>query len=257
MNAGSTPLALLAIDTSTEACSVALGIGAERGSTGTWSVTERQAATARQHGELALGFVDELLTEANLRLVDLTAIAFGRGPGSFTGVRLATSIVQGLAYGSGRPVIAVSTLQAVAWQAFDSHAAQRGERVLVCNDARMGEVYTASYECAADGRPEPLGTERVCAPSAVDFEAVQRGRWRAAGRGFQVYEELAGQARDRGCVAIDTDLLPAARAVLALARTEALAGRTLPAAAAQPVYVRDEVARVSASAASAAAVSSD
>lgn len=251
MNTGSTPLALLAIDTSTEACSVALGAGAA------WRVTDRCAVTARQHGELALGFVDELLNEAGLTLTDLTAIAFARGPGSFTGVRLATSIVQGLAYGAGRPVIAVSTLQAVAWQAFEASQAMPGECVLVCNDARMGEVYTAAYVCGADGKPEPLGSERVCGPTAVDFQAVQRGVWRAAGRGFQVYGELAARAQECGCQSIDADLLPSARAVLALARVEALAGRTLPVTAAQPVYVRDEVAHVSASSASSAAVSSD
>ena len=239
MKTGSTALALLAIDTSTEACSVALGVGAA------WRVTERRAVTARQHGELTLKFVDELLSEAGLRLTDLTAIAFGRGPGSFTGVRLASSIVQGLAYGSHRPVIPVSTLQALAWQAFEGSEATPGEGVLVCNDARMGEVYTATFVHNDEGLPTPLSPERVCAPASVNFDAVQAMRWRAVGRGFQVYAELATRAQERGCRSIDADLLPSARAVLALARVEALAGRALPAASAQPVYVRDDVARVS------------
>lgn len=244
---------ILALDTSTEGCSVALlpGRGAD--------VLAREVEQPRGHAELLLPMIDELLRCTGLALGDLDAIAFARGPGSFTGVRLGASVVQGLAFGAGVGVVPISTLQAVARRAL-SRAEPSFTHVLVCNDARMGEVYTAAYARGpAPGAVRggavsdvlPLGAERVLPPTAVTLPqatatlspaapATPAGavRWLGAGRGFRAYPELARLVGD--CFA---DLLPHAADVLALAVEDVAAGRVLAPSAAQPVYVRDEVAR--------------
>ena len=237
---------LLALDTSTEACSAALGVcrpgEPER-------VLTRSAEAPRGHAELILPMVESLLAEAGLSLSSLGAIAFARGPGSFTGLRLAAAVTQGLAFGAGLPVLAVSTLRASALQALQR--APSATHVLVCNDARMGEVYVAAFARGAGGLPEPLGPEAVCPPSSVVLPAVS-GVWVGAGHGFRAYPQLEqaapassrpGEARP-GFTEIFADLLPQAREVLPLARAEWAAGRILKPAEAQPVYLRDDVAKV-------------
>ena len=237
---------LLALDTSTEACSAALGVclpgEPER-------VLTRAAEAPRGHAELILPMVESLLAEAGLSLSSLGAIAFARGPGSFTGLRLAAAVTQGLAFGAGLPVLAVSTLRASALQALQR--APSATHVLVCNDARMGEVYVAAFARGAGGLPEPLGPESVCPPSSVVMPATS-GVWVGAGHGFRAYPQLEqaapassrpGEARP-GFTEIFADLLPQAREVLPLARAEWVAGRLLKPAEAQPVYLRDDVAKV-------------
>jgi tRNA threonylcarbamoyladenosine biosynthesis protein TsaB len=237
---------LLALDTSTEACSAALGVclpgEPER-------VLTRAAEAPRGHAELILPMVEGLLAEAGLSLSSLGAIAFARGPGSFTGLRLAAAVTQGLAFGAGLPVLAVSTLRASALQALQR--APSATHVLVCNDARMGEVYVAAFARGAGGLPEPLGPESVCPPSSVVMPATS-GVWVGAGHGFRAYPQLEqaapassrpGEARP-GFTEIFADLLPQAREVLPLARAEWAAGRILKPAEAQPVYLRDDVAKV-------------
>ena len=231
---------ILALDTSTEACSVALLAG-DAQNAAAWH--RRYEEAPRGHAELILPMVDALLAEAGLALRDLEAIAFGRGPGSFTGVRLAASVVQGLAFGAGIPVVPVSTLAAVALRA--RRAAPEGARVLVCNDARMEEVYT----CAFDGGGRALTEECVHAPQQVRIPTLEGSVdasvgapcWIGAGRGFRAYPVL----RELGSLTqIFDDLLPRAEEILALALPEVAAGRALPATAALPVYVRDQVAIV-------------
>ena len=240
---------LLALDTSTEACSAALGVclpgEPER-------VLTRSAEAPRGHAELILPMVESLLAEAGLSLSSLGAIAFARGPGSFTGLRLAAAVTQGLAFGAGLPVLAVSTLRASALQALQR--APLATHVLVCNDARMGEVYVAAFARGAGGLPEPLGHEAGCPPSSVVLPAAS-GVWVGAGHGFRAYPQLAelqqvglGQGEPGeagpGFTEIFADLLPQAREVLPLARAEWAAGRILKPAEAQPVYLRDDVAKV-------------
>jgi tRNA threonylcarbamoyladenosine biosynthesis protein TsaB len=255
---------ILALDTSTEACSVALLAGDR--------VLTRYQEAPRGHAELILPMVDALLDEAGVTLKDLTAIAFGRGPGSFTGVRLASSVVQGLAYGAGVGVVPVSTLQAVAHRAFIDDDAlagtTRGTHVLVCNDARMDEVYVAAFARgpteAGAVWPTPLGPEAVMPPTKVSVPSVAdeggvegelegKGkpqgvgvRWIGAGRGFKAYSELSRLRAESGgaLAAVYEAILPRAEDILALARPEVEAGRVLPATAALPIYVRDEVAKV-------------
>ena len=241
---------ILAIDTSTEACSAALHVGS-RGARGE-AVFVRYQEAPRGHAELILPMVDALLAEAGIALKDLTAIAFGRGPGSFTGVRLAASVVQGLAFGAGVGVVPVSTLQTVAHRAFaldDARGGPTASHVLVCNDARMDEVYTAAF--ARDALPVALGPEAVQPPDRVQVPALggampSAARWIGAGRGFRAYASLGRLRKEAGgpLVAVDDTLLPRAEDVLALAIPEVKAGRVLPASAALPVYVRDEVAKV-------------
>ncbi len=231
---------LLALDTATEACSAALLCGDQ--------LTFRYAELGRGHAEQILPMVDELLREAKLGLRELDAIAFGRGPGGFTGVRLCISVAQGLAFGAGLPVIPVSDLQSVAQLALE--AEPRAQRVLVCNDARMREVYWAVFTRGTDGLAQAAGEETVTPPADVPVEALLTGApsadaatplWVAAGRGLRAYAPLAERVSRVGVTILD-ELLPSAAAIARLAAPRWRAGQVQPATAAAPVYLRDRVA---------------
>jgi tRNA threonylcarbamoyladenosine biosynthesis protein TsaB len=187
--------------------------------------------------------IDELLTQSATPLVGLDAIAFGRGPGSFTGVRLAASVTQGLAFGADLPVVPISDLQAVAQRALSAMTHGAVRHMLVCNDARMHEVYWACFERGAEGLMTPAGIERVSKPADVHLPAEWAGTLvSAAGRGFAAYTEL----RDRlmqTLTDINVSILPGAGEIAALAVAEVRGGRVLPAEEAVPVYLRDDVAR--------------
>ena len=222
---------LLLLDTATENCSVALYLDGV--------LLERQRELARGHGDELLPMIDALLAEAQLKLTALDAIAFGRGPGGFTGVRLAVSATQGLAFASGLRVLPVSNLQSVAQLALEADASADG--VLVCNDARMGEVYCAEYRRDAAGVAQLLGAESVLGPAQVP-ELLGPGRIVGAGRGFRAYPLLTERFAPPVLASIDAELLPSARGLLPQALADWSAGRSLPAAQAQPVYLRDNVA---------------
>jgi tRNA threonylcarbamoyladenosine biosynthesis protein TsaB len=242
---------LLALDTSTEACSVTLSVAGK--------VSVREVEVPRGHAELLLPMVDELLGEAGIALTDLDAIAFARGPGSFTGVRLAASVVQGLAFGAGLPVVPVSTLAAVALRALETarHEGLEPEEIWVCNDARMGEVYHAVFAVRdlAQAATRAAGIiESVSSPTVVTERWLERtaaamtagvmmgpGLAIGAGHGFRAYPELAALP---GLVKVYPDLLPRAREVLALAMPAVEAGLGIDPTQALPIYVRDEVAKV-------------
>jgi len=220
---------ILAIDTATEACSVALGIGDR--------TVERYVELERGHAEQILPMVDAVLAEGGLALAQLDALAFGRGPGGFTGVRLAASVVQGLAFGAGLGVVAVSDLAAVAQRA--RQLEPQAQRVLVVNDARMREVYWADYETGTELRP--IGDERVSAPGDVTWSMAAGTSWVAAGRGLVAWPELAERCRAAGAT-LQAQLLPRAAEILALARPRVAARQLLDPVDALPVYVRDRVA---------------
>jgi tRNA threonylcarbamoyladenosine biosynthesis protein TsaB len=222
-------LKILALDTATEACSVALGIGDR--------TIERYIELERGHAEQILPMVDEVLAEGGLDLSQLDALAFGRGPGGFTGVRLAASVTQGLAFGAGLGVVPVSDLTAVAQRVIQLDPGVR--RVLVVNDARMREVYWARFEIG--GGPVMHGEERVNAPGDVTFDGATGGCWVAAGRGLMAWPDLAERCRAAGAT-LRPDLLPRAAEILTLARPRVAAGQLLDPADALPVYVRDRVA---------------
>jgi len=219
---------LLAIDTSEDACSAALLIDGV--------VTERFELAPRRHTELILPMMDDLLVDAGLGLADLEALAFARGPGSFTGVRIAASIIQGTALGAGLPVVPVSSLQALAQGAHREYGAACALSAL---DARMHEVYWGAYRIDSRGIMRPLVDERVCAPAQVPVPDGEG--WTAVGSAWQTY----GEALASRCV-LDGTAQGGARvhaqdvAVIAAAMfTEGLA---VTAEQALPVYLRNEVA---------------
>jgi tRNA threonylcarbamoyladenosine biosynthesis protein TsaB len=227
---------ILALDTATENCSAALLLDGK--------LTSREVEFDRGHGEHILPMIDMLLIEAGLRLADVDVVAFGRGPGGFTGVRLAASIAQGLAFGAGKPVVPVSNLAALAQRAFD--LAFGPERVLVCSDARMQEVYWGCFELAENGLGKVLGEEHVGPPGSVVLPAswadAKPGSVAGIGRGFRAYPALQGLVAPRVAVARD-DLLPRAAEIARLAALDVSAGRLLKPEEAIPVYLRDNVAQ--------------
>jgi tRNA threonylcarbamoyladenosine biosynthesis protein TsaB len=226
---------ILALDTATENCSVALLIDGQ--------LSAREQLLGRGHAEHILVMTDELLQEAGISLGTLSAIAFGRGPGAFTGVRLAASITQGLAYGAGLPVVPVSDLRALAQRVLDVEPGV--SRVLVCNDARMHEVYWGCFERAAGNLAAAACEERVGPPAAVRLPAGWSGGVHATGSGFAAYPQLHAELKPP-LEKVHEGLLPRAAEVARLALPEVQAGRILPAEQALPVYLRNEVAHVSA-----------
>ena len=227
---------ILGIDTATESCSAALLL--ER------RLLERAQRLERAHAQVILPMVDELLAEGGALLDTLDAIAFGRGPGAFTGVRLAATVAQGLAFGAGVPVVPVSDLRALAQRALDEDRALA--RVLVCTDARMREVYWGCFERSSDTFAGPCGEERVSAPADVRLPSAWgragqgAGRLAGVGSGFAAYPELCGKFPFD---VVMQGLLPRAAEIVQLAVPEVAAGRVFPPEQALPVYLRDDVAR--------------
>lgn len=220
---------VLAIDTATDACSAALFVDG--------AVHQDFRIAPREHARLLLPMIDRLLADAGLVPAQLDAVAFGRGPGSFTGLRIAAGITQGIAYGLDVPVVPVSTLAALAAGALRELGAKR---VLTALDARMSEVYWGAFDTDADAALHPVGEETVCAPAAVPVP--DGAGWFGVGSGWDAYADalaarcgtaLAATRGDRRPQAFDIALLAAA----AVARGEALAPEL-----ALPVYLRDRVA---------------
>jgi tRNA threonylcarbamoyladenosine biosynthesis protein TsaB len=222
---------LLALDTSSEGCSAALLRGGQ--------LTGRSEIAPRGHTRLLMPMIRGLIAEAGITPADLDALAFACGPGSFTGVRIATGVVQGLAYGLEIPVVPVSSLQAVAAGAVERFGLADGDGVAVAFDARMGEVYWACFQCRS-GRPELLGAERVCPPAHVAL-AGDVARWWGAGSGWALWQAFPADVA-AAMVAVDDSLIPQASHVAQLASESFVANGGVAAAEAQPVYIRDEVA---------------
>lgn len=214
---------ILAIDTATEQCSVALRVDG--------STISREIVTPRGHAELVMPMIDEVMRAATMRLAELDGIAFGRGPGAFTGVRIAAGVVQGLALGSGLPVVGISNLRAVAQQE------QCSGSVLVCMDARMGEVYWGIYRPDDMDLMQPLVAERVSAPA--DVVVPDSGIGAARGTGFKAHPALV--ERYAATLAIHPDALPHAREIALLAEPLLRQGAGTSAAEALPTYLRDQV----------------
>ena len=218
---------LLAIETSTEACSVALIHGDE--------VIARSEIAPRRHAELVLPMADNLLAEAGLGRHALGAIAVGRGPGAFTGVRLGISLAQGMALALDVPVVTVSSLAALALEAPEDESA-----ILAVIDARMGEIYAASFRRDDNGGLTPLDEERVCLPQSLSLP--EQARWHVVGTGWTAYADelrrhLTGELRSA-----EGARYPQARHVAELAAREFAEGRATAPEHALPVYLRDKVA---------------
>jgi tRNA threonylcarbamoyladenosine biosynthesis protein TsaB len=182
--------------------------------------------------------LESLLAEAGVRLHDMDALAFGRGPGSFTGVRIAAGVVQGLAFGADLPVLPVSTLAAMAQEAF---AETSFAFAFPCIDARMAEVYWGVYRRGEDGHAEAAGPEAVADAAAVECPEEVLGY--GIGSGWQTYEPVLLERLGRRVAGILPGRFPRARWVAALGAAVFSQGGSVAAEAAQPVYLRDKVAK--------------
>ncbi len=215
---------ILALETSTEYCSAALWRDGPAG--------DRVELAGQKHSELLLPMIDGLLRDANLKLSDMDGIAFGAGPGSFTGVRIACGVAQGLALGAHLPVVGVCTLEALAQRC--GH-----DRVIAALDARMAEVYHAAYEKRGDA------WQAICAPSLCLPEhapRVQGTGWFGAGSGFNAHGDVLRAYYAEKLAGIDAQAVPLASAIAALAAPLFVAGKGMDAAEALPLYLRDKVA---------------
>ena len=215
---------VLALETSTEYCSVALWLDG--------AVMERCELVGQKHSELLMAMLDDVLKQAGVKLAQFDGIAFGKGPGSFTGVRIACGVAQGLALGANLPVAGVCTLQALA-------EASGKPRVIAALDARMGEIYHAAYGKQGDDWIA-LGEPRLCKPE--DAPLVPGDDWFGAGSGFATHgtalsERYAGQLQGT-----DETAVPRAAAIVALGAAQFAQGRGVDAAEALPLYLRDKVA---------------
>lgn len=219
---------LLAIESSTEYLSLALQAGQQ--------VLTFHEATGPAASQRILPEIQRLLREAALSLSALDGIVYGTGPGAFTGVRVAVGVTQGLALGAGLPVVGISSLQAVAQAAWQATGA---EKVLVCLDARMGEVYHAAY-VREQGAWLAMAEPVVCKPQAVP--ALAGTGWLAAGAGWGVFAEALSTRYADQISQVRADLMPTATAMLALALPLFAAGATQVAEQAAPLYVRNRVA---------------
>ncbi len=230
---------ILAIDTATEACSAALYIDVESSDK---KITSLYQLAPREHSRLLLQMIEDLLSQAGLPVNDLDAIAFGRGPGSFMGLRIAAGVVQGIAFAQDIPVIPVSTLKAIAQRAFEETGSRN---VLAAIDARMDEVYWAAY-CLKDQQWQLQGDECVISPDKVSQAGLldpSVDSWSGAGSGWVSYEERLLSAIDCPLQAVLKECLPSAEAIARLAVDEYRAGNMVSAAEAIPVYLRDDVAK--------------
>ena len=217
---------ILAIETSTEACSVALLVNGE--------MRERHEIAPRRHTDLVLPWADELLAEAGMEKTQLDAIAVGRGPGAFTGVRLAIALVQGMALALDKPALAISTLAALAMQA------KGDEDILAAIDARMGEIYLGGFRRDGDGLVSPLSAESITVPENPTLPAT--GSWQGLGTGFAANQAALQTALGSRLLRYDCGALPHAADIARLAVRAFGLGQALAPDQLEPAYLRDKVA---------------
>jgi tRNA threonylcarbamoyladenosine biosynthesis protein TsaB len=215
---------ILALETSTEYCSVAL-----------WqdgAIVDRCERVGQKHSELLMEMLDALLKDAGLRIKDIEGIAFGAGPGSFTGVRIACGVAQGLALGAALPVVGVCTLQALA-------QASGYDKVIAALDARMAEVYHAAYAKRA-GVWVTVSEPSLCLPQ--DAPLFAGDGWFGVGSGFSAHGAALGERYAGQLAGSDVLAVPQARAIVQIATAMFAAGQGMDAAQAMPLYLRDKVA---------------
>jgi len=220
---------LLAVETATPACSAALWVDGE--------ICERFQMAPREHTRLILPMIEALLHEADLAVSELDAIAFGCGPGSFTGVRIATGVVQGIALGADVPVLPVSTLASIAQFSFNRNQHNLAFTAL---DARMGEIFWAVYQKNSQGLAQLVGQEAVTPAEAIVFP---EGKGCGIGSGWGVYESELSVRLGTQLETVDADVWPHAATVVQLAAEDYRQGRAVAPERAMPVYLRDKVAK--------------
>jgi tRNA threonylcarbamoyladenosine biosynthesis protein TsaB len=219
---------LLAFETATEACSVALSIDGE--------IIERFELAPRLHTQLALPWADELLAQAGIKKNQLDLIAVGIGPGAFTGVRLAVALVQGIALALDKPVVPISTLAALAMQGLGLGS----ERILAAIDARMGEIYAAEFYVNTHGLVEPVSEEIVIAPEAYRYESTQMIV--GVGTGFAANHHALQNLLITNMQACKADALPHAADIARLAAHDYKQGKAIAPDLLEPAYLRNKVA---------------
>ena len=219
---------LLALDTSTEACSCALYLNGD--------IRERFVIAPRQHTTLILPMADELLAEADLKPTQLDGLTFGRGPGSFTGLRIACGVVQGIAFAADIPVAPISCLAALAQAAYIEYSAKK---VLATIDARMNEVYWGCYMIDKQGIMQCQGEERVSSAQNVCLPST--GPWYGVGSGWTIYGETLATTLNNAVQNYQGERYPQASAMLPLALVAFQTGQVVSAEEALPVYLRNKV----------------
>ncbi len=217
---------ILSLDTSTAVCTVALSIGDE--------VIQRHEVAPREHAQLILPWVDALLSEAGMKLHDLDAIAVGRGPGSFTGLRIGVGVAQGLALGASLPIIIVSSLQIIAQTAF---AQLNRDKILVAQDARMNEVYWAAYTSDDSGMMTTVIEEQLKLPSAVDLPSGNDS-WCLVGDAWEVYSLLLGERLQTIQFQSTPDIVPKAEYLSQIAAKLFAENKLVSPEEAMPIYLR-------------------
>ena len=220
---------LLALDTATDACSAALWIDGE--------ISLLESIEPRRHSEYILAMIEQLLAAAELRPGQLDGLAFGCGPGSFTGLRIAAGVAQGIAFGADLPVVPVSSLAALA---LGAATALHATHLLPALDARMGELYWAGYRLTGDAELELVIAEAVVAP--LHAELPSEGAWVGVGDGWASHGATLRQRGGRLITALDPERLPSAREIARLGAVGLRNGEGVSAEQAQPRYLRNQVA---------------
>ena len=219
-----TTLKILAFDTSTEYCSVAIFLDGE--------IIKTETHAGQRHSELLLPMVQKILDEAGLELTGIDGIAFGAGPGSFTGLRIACGVAQGLSFAANIPVIGISTLEAIAQQ--NTH-----NKVIVALDARMGEIYHAAYVRHA-ANWQVVCEPTLCAPQHAP--AVSGAHWIGYGSGFDVYDHVLSERYEHNLLKIENERYPHAQEIAQLAAAKTINDFFTDPAKAEPIYIRNKVA---------------
>lgn len=219
---------LLAIDTSTEACSAALVVNGE--------LSFRYEFAPRRHAELILPMIDDLLADAELSLTQLDGLGFGRGPGAFTGVRIATGVIQGLALSADLPVVPISSLAALAQGAKD-----KAKTLFVAIDARMNEIYYATYRVDSAGIVELCNEENLAQPENIIIP--DDAEYFGVGSGWITYHEILSRRFGKKLIAYEGDRYPSAVDTIILAEKAFEQNQGVSAEQALPVYIRDKVTK--------------
>ncbi|PTN10886.1 tRNA (adenosine(37)-N6)-threonylcarbamoyltransferase complex dimerization subunit type 1 TsaB [Nitrosomonas aestuarii] len=215
---------ILAFDTSTEYCSVALYLDGETGKT--------ETLAGHRHSELLLPMIREILNKGRLELTDIDGLAFGAGPGSFTGLRIACGVAQGLAFAASLPVIGISTLQAIAHQ--NTH-----DKIIVAIDARMGEIYHAAY-IRQENNWHTVSKPILCQPQHAP--ALPGSQWIGCGSGFDIYDRILSECYNQNLIKINYTCYPHAQEIAQLAAAKGISDFHTDPAQAAPVYLRNKVA---------------
>ncbi len=224
---------ILVFDASSAWCSVALSVGGTL-----YSVAEMQP---RKHAQLILPMIENLCGQANIKPKELDGIAFGKGPGSFTGLRIAISVAQGLSLATGARLYGISSLKALAWQGMKQLSGEQlsNKQMLAIMNAHMGEVFYAAYRNTKQGLIADI-EDSLCKPEQVDLSLLDMPQWAGAGDGFQFSDELPDSIDSLKC--IDEETYPMAESMMDLALEAWNNGSFTEAEHQQPVYLRDTVA---------------